>query len=53
MLPGSVFSPVHVTNAGDGSGRLFVVQQDGHIKVFKNGAFLGTDFLDLHTTRLL
>ena len=49
ILPGSVFSPVHVTNAGDGSGRLFVVQQDGHVKVFKNGAFLGTDFLDLHT----
>ena len=27
------------TNAGDGSGRLFVVEQTGHIRVFKNGAF--------------
>jgi len=49
QLPGALFGPVHVTNAGDGSGRLFVVQQDGHIKVFKNGAFLAADFLDIHT----
>ena len=48
-LPGSVSSPVHVTNAGDGSGRLFVVEQGGYIRIFKNGAFLGTPFLDVHT----
>jgi glucose/arabinose dehydrogenase len=49
MLPGAVSGPVHVTNAGDGSGRLFVVQQNGHIRVFKNGAYLPADFLDIHT----
>jgi glucose/arabinose dehydrogenase len=36
-------------NAGDGSGRLFVVEQTGHIRLFKNGAFNATDFLDIHT----
>jgi glucose/arabinose dehydrogenase len=49
QLPGSLDSPLDVVNAGDGSGRLFVVEQTGHIRVFKNGAFLGTDFLDIHT----
>src|SRR5262249_21800719 len=49
QLPGAVTSPVHVTNAGDGSGRLFVVTQTGHIRLFKNGAYLATDFLDIHT----
>ena len=49
-LPGAALaSPVHVTNAGDGSGRLFVVEQTGHIKIFKNGAYLATDFLDIHS----
>ena len=39
--------PVFVTNAGDGSGRLFVVQQTGQIRVFKNGSLLATNFLDV------
>ncbi len=37
--------PVHVTNAGDGSGRLFVVEQGGRIKIIKNGAV--STFLDI------
>lgn len=49
LLPGAVTSPVHVTSAHDGSGRLFVVTQTGHIRLFKNGAYLATDFLDIHT----
>src|SRR5881392_2180356 len=28
-------------------GRLFVCTQDGHLRVIKNGALLGTDFLTL------
>ena len=39
--------PVQVTHAGDGSGRLFVVEQTGAIKIIKNGAVLGTPFLNL------
>ena len=47
QLPGGVSAPVHVTNAHDGSGRLFVVEQPGTIRIFKNGAYLATPFLDI------
>ena len=40
-------SPVHVTHAGDGSGRIFVVEQAGRIRILDNGAVLPTSFLDL------
>ncbi len=39
--------PVQVTNAGDGSGRLFVVEQTGKIRLIKNGQVLPAAFLDL------
>ena len=39
--------PVQITNAGDGSGRLFVVEQEGRIKVISNGNLLPTPFLDI------
>lgn len=39
--------PVYVTHAGDGSDRLFVVEQDGQIRIFQNGALLSTPFLDI------
>ncbi len=41
-------SPVTVTNAGDGSGRLFIVQQPGQIRILLNGTVLPTPFLDIH-----
>jgi glucose/arabinose dehydrogenase len=41
-------SPVLVTNARDGSNRLFVVEQGGRIKIIKNGNLLPTPFLDIH-----
>ncbi len=40
-------NPVSVTNAGDGSDRLFVTQQGGQIKVVENGIHLATPFLDI------
>jgi glucose/arabinose dehydrogenase len=40
-------SPVFITNAGDGSGRLFVVEQGGEIRIIDNGTLLPTPFLDL------
>jgi glucose/arabinose dehydrogenase len=40
-------SPVLVTHAGDGSGRLFVVEQTGRIKIIDGGTVLATPFLDL------
>src|SRR5215471_186226 len=47
QLPGSLVDPVHVTNAHDGSNRLFVVNRSGTIRVFKDGAFLATPFLNI------
>ena len=40
-------SPLRVTHAGDGSGRLFIVDQTGQIHVVKDGVLLGTPFLDI------
>jgi len=42
-------SPVDIQNAGDGSNRLFVVEQAGVIKVFKNDSAIATStvFLDI------
>ena len=44
-------STVFVTNAKDGSNRLFIVQQAGIIKVLQPGATTPTDFLNI-TTRV-
>ena len=40
-------APVSVTHAGDGTGRLFVVDQAGLIRVIRDGALLSEPFLDL------
>jgi glucose/arabinose dehydrogenase len=40
-------APVYVTSANDGTGRLFVVEQTGRIRVIKNGVLLPTPFLDI------
>ncbi len=42
-----LISPVHLTHAGDNSGRLFVVDQAGPIWIIKEGVVLPTPFLDL------
>jgi glucose/arabinose dehydrogenase len=42
-------SPVFVTNAHDGSNRLFIVEQPGRILVMKNGQLLPTPFLDIRS----
>jgi glucose/arabinose dehydrogenase len=39
--------PLGIVNAGDGSGRLFIVEQGGSVKIIKNGAVLATPFLDI------
>jgi glucose/arabinose dehydrogenase len=42
--------PLAIVNAGDGSGRLFVVERAGLIRIIKNGKLLSTPFLDIDTT---
>lgn len=39
--------PVYVTHAGDGSGRVFVVEQAGIVKIIRDGRVLTTPFLDI------
>lgn len=45
-------SPVFLTHAGDGSGRLFVVEQPGRIRMLERGGLLPGPFLDI-TERVL
>jgi glucose/arabinose dehydrogenase len=40
-------APVSVTHAGDGSGRLFIVDQAVSIRIVKDGTLLAQPFLDL------
>ncbi|MGI0488478.1 PQQ-dependent sugar dehydrogenase [Pantanalinema rosaneae CENA516] len=42
-----VRSPTFITHAGDGSDRVFVVEQGGRIQILQNGSFLPTPFLDI------
>ena len=39
--------PVQVTPAGDSSGRLFVVEQEGRIHIIRNGVINDAPFLDI------
>jgi len=40
-------APLGVTHAGDGTGRLFIWEQTGQIKIVAGGVLLPTPFLDL------
>ncbi len=42
-------SPSHVTHAGDGSGRLFIVELKGRIRIWDGSTLLPTPFLDIQT----
>jgi glucose/arabinose dehydrogenase len=46
-IAGGLQAPVLLTNAGDGSDRMFIVQKTGQILVMKNGTVLPTPFLDI------
>lgn len=45
--------PVELVNARDGSGRLFIVEQGGRIRILHNGIVASTAFLDLSGSGLI
>ncbi len=49
LLPvvGGLEQPVAVVHAGDGTGRLFVAEQPGRVRLFKDGTMLQDPFLDI------
>lgn len=47
VAPGQLTQPLAVRHAGDGSGRLFIVQKNGVIRLYKNGALVATPFLSI------
>ena len=47
LVTGSLIQPVHITHAGDGSGRLFIVERAGRIRIYQDDALLDQPFLDI------
>ncbi|MBI5567541.1 MAG: PQQ-dependent sugar dehydrogenase [Chloroflexi bacterium] len=47
LISSGLSDPVHVTHAGDNSGRLFVIEQAGQVRVIKNGGLLATPYLNI------
>ena len=48
-LVGGLSKPVAIAGARDGRGRLFVVEQEGRIRIVTGGALLATPFLDIQS----
>ena len=47
LVTSNVTNPVYITHAGDGSGRLFIVEQTGRIKIFNGTNLLAAPFLNI------
>ncbi len=47
LVTAGLLRPVDLQVAADGSGRLFIVEQAGRIRIFQNGELLPTPFLDI------
>ena len=52
LVTANVTNAVYITHAGDGSGRLFIVEQPGRIKIFDGTNLLSTLFLDISSQTL-
>lgn len=47
VVAGQIDSPVDMVTAGDGTGRLFIADQRGRVRIFKNGMLQPGAFLDI------
>lgn len=47
LIANGLTSPVYVTHAGDGSGRIFIVEQPGSVRIIQDGSLLPNPFLDI------
>ena len=47
VVASGLVAPVYLTHAGDGTDRLFVLDQPGTIRLIENGQLLNTPFLDV------
>ena len=47
QIAGNLLRPIGLANAGDGSGRLFIIEQAGVIRVLQDGELLPVPFLDI------
>jgi len=47
LITADLNNPVFVTHAGDGSGRMFVVEQPGLVRIIDGGQLSATPFLDV------
>ncbi|WP_240550117.1 PQQ-dependent sugar dehydrogenase [Candidatus Roseilinea sp. NK_OTU-006] len=47
MIAEGLDKPTYLTHAGDGSGALYITEQPGRVRVWRDGQLLPTPFLDL------
>lgn len=49
QMTGGLADPIGVTNAGDGSDRLFILERSGRIRIWNGSQLLATPFLDIQS----
>jgi glucose/arabinose dehydrogenase len=47
LTAGGFAQPTGIAHAGDGSGRLFIIEQGGTVRIIKSGTVLATPFLNI------
>jgi len=49
LIADGLTQPLFITNAGDGSDRLFIIEKAGRILILKDGSLLSAPFLDIRS----